>query len=222
MKFLRRTHAALAPVFLSAALAMTASAPAMADIHTETADAGGSLATAQSTMGMPTAIRGNLSGSAGGDGTDLYRIYLGAGNVFTATTAASAISYNNFDTTLFLFDATGRGLVANDDDASVGPQSTLSFTATASGYYFLGIAGNGLDAVSGNQSIFAGLAGSTGQMAPAPGAGALTGWNGYTSEGDAYEIALQVQAVPEPQTLALMLAGIAVCGTVARRRRQAR
>ncbi|MEJ5294500.1 MAG: DVUA0089 family protein [Fimbriimonadales bacterium] len=96
-------------------------------------DAGDLPETAQST-GSDTipAIRGQLDT----DDVDMYAIYIEDPSAFSATTVGGA----TFDTQLWLFDANGKGVVANDD--SGGLQSRIDNTAgciTAPGVYYLAI-----------------------------------------------------------------------------------
>lgn len=193
----------------------------------ESGDAGELTSTAQTTAGSGSidSIRGSLLTTSGTDYPDLFRIYLRAGTAFTATTTASSIAYNNFDTTLFLFDSTGRGVVANDDDPSFGPTSTINFTASIADYYYLAIAGTGYTPVSAGGPIFGSLYGQN-QVGPTGSGGAspLTGWISESSEGDLYEIQLRgafagaaAAAVPEPGSMLLAALGLGAIG-VSRRR----
>ena len=89
------------------------------------------------------------------DQEDLYRFCLAGGGMFSATTAGSDIS----DTQLFLFDAAGRGVFANDDNAE-GLQSTLpaglELTPKTGGIYYLGVSSFDADPLSEAVLIFAG------------------------------------------------------------------
>ena len=60
------------------------------------------------------------------------------------------------DPKLFLFDALGNGVYANDDRFGSTQPTLLSggFSPVESGTYFLGISGTGLEAVSENGQIF--------------------------------------------------------------------
>jgi hypothetical protein len=115
-------------------------------------DAGSLPATAQIIPGPVETITGSLATL---DQEDVYRLCLAGGRTFSATTAGSEIA----DTQLFLFDATGRGVYANDDDAG-GLQSTLpadlTFTPTRGGIYYLGVSSFDADPVSATGPVFEG------------------------------------------------------------------
>lgn len=215
---------------LAGAVLMTlAAGAAHAGPVTEGGDAGQLLGSAQTFSGSSaiSAITGSLLTSSATDYADLFRVYLYAGSVFSATTTASAWNTNNFDTALFLFDSTGHGVVANDDDPNVGPQSTITISQTvgSSGYYYLAIAGAGYTPVSAGGSIFGNLVGKDQVGAVgAGGSGALSGWQSISHEGGDYEVVLQgayanVSAVPEPTTITMLMAGLGLVGVAARRRR---
>lgn len=211
---------------LAAACTCLAAPAAHAITYVEVGDAGQTIGTAQAVAGPGAidAIRGSLLTSSSTDRADLFAIYLTAGQAFSATTTASSLAFNDFDTTLFLFSGSGLGLLASDDDA--GPQSTISgFMPSTSGVYYLGIAGAGYNPISAGGSIFPVLSGG-GQFGPTgPGGGQpLIGWNSTTSEGDAYEVRLTgvlASAVPEPASAWTLLAGLMVCGAHLARRRNA-
>ena len=207
-----------------AALGATASHASL--IYNEVGDAGEVIASAQSILGTGAldAIQGSLQTSSPSDYADLFAIYLTSGQTFSATTTMSSLSYNNFDTALFLFDGAGFGLLANDDDG--GPQSTLSgFVPSYSGLYYLAIAGAGYDPISAGGSIFPSMifGGQFGPTGPG-GAQPLSGWQSITSEWDAYEIVLTgasyvTASVPEPSSS--LLVGSALAAVVVTRRRRA-
>ena len=113
------------------ALAMPASAFAAG----ETGDAGELPATAQDLSTEPV---DQVSGSfATGADADLYRVCLEGGGTFSASTVGGS----EVDTQLFLLDAEGHGVYANDD-AEATRQSTLPsldpLTPAAPGVYLLG------------------------------------------------------------------------------------
>jgi hypothetical protein len=206
------------------ALGAATSAQAAAVFLEGGTDAGESLATATAVTGSGSvdAIRGTLDGGAD---ADLFAVYLTAGTAFSATTTASGFPYNFFDTVLYLFDAAGKGLIANDDDGNAGgSQSTLSgYIPTVSGLYYLAITGASYTPVSGGAAIFPSLLGQAGNVAANPGAGALSGWNSITSESGDYEIVLTgasaaASDVPEPGSLLLAGAALGAAGLIRRRK----
>jgi hypothetical protein len=216
---------------LAGAILMTlAAGAAHAGPVAESGDAGQLLGSAQTFTGSGaiSAITGSLLTTSGTDYADLFRVYLLAGSTFSATTAASAWSTNNFDTALFLFDSTGHGVVANDDDPNSGPLSTITITKTvgSSGYYYLAIAGAGYTPVSAGGSIFGDLRGLNQQVGAVGlgGSGVLKGWESVSQEGGEYEVVLQgayanAAPVPEPATISMLMAGLGLVGVAARRRR---
>jgi hypothetical protein len=214
----------LASLALAALLVAGATAASAAPIEVESGDAGELTGTAQSFNGTASldAVRGSLLTTSNLDYADLFRIYLTAGQSFSATTTGSGIAYNNFDTGLFLFNGAGLGLLANDDDPNVGPSSSIAnYAPAASGFYYLAIAGAGYTPLSAGGAIFGSLLGLD-QVGPAGPGGALplAAWSSVSSEGGAYEIQLQgalVGVVPEPSSWAMLALGL--CAVAAARRR---
>ncbi|MBT9314015.1 two-partner secretion domain-containing protein [Leptothoe spongobia] len=98
-----------------------------------------------------TTISGQLSHPTD---VDLYEIYLSGTEPFSASTVTTNTASPN--TQLFLFDATGRGLYGNDNDATCGcRQSTLQpGTQLPEGIYYLGIASYAAEPASSTGAIF--------------------------------------------------------------------
>jgi hypothetical protein len=106
---------------------------ASAQIWYEQGDAGDLPETAQSTG---SGILSQIQGSLDVNDVDMYAIYITDPAAFSASTVGGA----TWDTQLFLFDANGVGVVAEDDTG--GLQSTIDNTAgciTAPGLYYLAI-----------------------------------------------------------------------------------
>lgn len=165
-------------------LALLALAPA-AGAAVESGDAGDLPATAQDLTGAPvTAIEGTL---AEGSDVDMYRLCLDGGRSFSA----SAVGGTAVDTQLFLFDAAGRGVYANDDQGDGVVQSLLPaghpLTPLAQGEYFLAVGVYNLDPQSDGGSIFPAVTGVTGPTGPG-GAGPVTGWGGRPDVPGAYTL----------------------------------
>lgn len=152
---------------------------------TEVGDAGSTPATGQSPVGAGAlaSISGNVPTS--GD-LDMYMIRIVNEAAFSATTVGATPTLG--DTQLFLLDATGHGVVCNDD-AGGGTRSTIdSSLVTANGNYFLAVAGYDRDVTNNGALIFANT--STGQIAANPAAGPANGTTTGTSPTGTYTIIL--------------------------------
>lgn len=159
-------------------------------------------------------IVGKLDG--GNDMEDMFCIRITNPQAFSATTIGGA----DYDTQLFLFNATGFGVTFNDDSAG-GFRSTLtSQFVTAPGIYHIAITGYNRDAVdAGGALIWNNTPFSVERAPDGPGAAnAIAGWTGTGSTGD-YVITLtgaEFCQVPAPGAMALLGLG----GLVAARRRR--
>ena len=226
---------ALPLVFATACLPFAGSA--FADNYAEVGDAGDMLNTAQVTIAplgpltALTAITGTTTlTNQIGDG-DMFQIAVTTSTTLTASTTAFIAGANNFDTQIFLFNAAGLGVAANDDSASGGEQSSLSATVTP-GLYYIAIEGSGRYPVdSTGKLIFPnytdGTTDSTGTYAANTGALALAGYTGNTNEGGKYVLALTgaqfaaigtPAAAPEPSSLAAIATGMGGLMLILRRR----
>lgn len=194
-------------------------------------DAGESLATAQviGPVGADTSINaisgriGSASATAAVDDADLYGIFLTSNTTFTATvTAPSPFSGGVFDTALSLFNSSGNGLIFNDDTSGTNTLSTISFTPTQDGVYYLGISNYSYFAKdAANKFIFPDTTAipgpdPTGLYSSNSNAGPLASWGngaiGFVGDLGTYTINLTgATAVPEPATGGIFL-GFALLG----------
>jgi len=186
-------------------------------VWTEIGDAGDLLGTAQEPTGTGplTTIEGTISDSWD---ADMYKINI----VDPAGFSAYA---RGFDTQLFLFDAGGMGIYANDlngwDDQAFLPSGHVN-GPTSAGTYYLAVS-------SPNNSPFS----SSGQIFPAtlydvygptgPGGGnPVSYWNGTGWQKGSYTIDLTGVAYPAaaPAPGAVLLTGLGICliGWLKRRR----
>jgi hypothetical protein len=173
-------------------LFFAASGVARAVTVTESGDAGSLPPNAQATTDAVDLITGQLGSS---DDEDMYRICLTGGKTFSATTNGSDLG----DPQLFLFDATGRGVYANDDNGEPPDflQSTLPaghpLTPDTGGTYYLAISSFRNRPVSQGGEIF--------EFAPplfdpvlgpvGPGGGSpVTAWNNEGFTTGTYRITL--------------------------------
>lgn len=183
----RRRAAAVAIV----AFAFACAAPAALAGTWSEIDAGDLPATAEAPNGFGplTALSGSLA--AGAD-EDVYKLCLDGGGTFSASTLGTPGSFD--DVQLFLFDAAGMGVYANDDNfetfrAALPAGDAL--TPATGGVYYLAISSYNNDPASSAGLIFpstpfTGLFGPTG-----PGGGAaISGWGGVTFASGTYTIAL--------------------------------
>lgn len=121
--------------------------------------------------------------------TDFIKIWLNAGEVFTASTHPLDSLYDP-DTVIALFDGVNPTAVVWDDDSGYGLGSTILWQSTVSGWYYLAITGYHV--------------GSKDQ---------ITFYEGATHSEDGRYI-LTISAVPEPASLLTLgwgLQGCSVC-----------
>lgn len=210
-----------------------------ADTYTETGDAADLPAGAQIVTGAAgtplTSISGQLTATNAVYDSDMFEIFISSPSTFSAATTGFVPGANNFDSQIFLFSAAGKGIIANDDAASGGDQSSIdagSFTGAAGAYYLL-ISGSGRYPTSAGGLIFPNFTDGTtdpsttvGPTGPGGGS-AITGYTGTSNEGGNYRIALAGAqfvppgAVPEPSATATVIASLVGLALLLRRRRLA-
>jgi hypothetical protein len=152
-----------------------------------------------------------IVGSLSAYDVDLWRFDIFFTGQFTAQTN---VPY--YDPQLFLFDASGNGIIGNNDIGGDPPSyNTNAFIHTIldPGTYYLGISRNDLDPIDATghdlfDDVWPGL------QNPWDIAGPLAGWSGTVDAGNfgtpnAYKIYTQVLPTPEPVTLLLFGAGLA-------------
>ncbi|MGL4465212.1 MAG: DVUA0089 family protein [Planctomycetia bacterium] len=217
-------------------LALSA-APAAASIYIETSDAGDMPGTAASTGSSGPLY--SILGSIGPRGdVDAFWIKITDPSNFSAFTSSLV---NGFDSQLFLFDACGHGLLANDNPptpalrlllgnkGSILRGSDLGGALTA-GVYLLAISASDVDPISLLGEIFDDAPKNDVHTADGPGADhPITGWNGSSNiRCDEYVIGLtgahrsgpgDCEPVPEPASLSVWAAAALLGMGTARRRR---
>jgi hypothetical protein len=141
----------------------------------EAGDAGDLPGTSQE-VGPPGPLP-QIQGSAGSSSDrDMFKICLTGGGDFSASTVGGT----GFDTQLFLLNADGLGVYANDDAGAPGPSrlpADHSLTPRAAGVYYLAISHFDFDPISEDGLIFpnrSGVAGPTGPGGKKP----MIGWGG--------------------------------------------
>jgi len=198
---------------------------AQAATFSETGDAGQTLPTAarlNSTLGdnQPlSAISGNLSGPTD---ADLFQIFI----TDPAGFSASTVGGSTVDTQLFLFSATGAGVITNDDFTDLISQSLIPVGSSRSGLgpftagvYYIGVSTFGYDPrTSTNANVFA-----TGTPTDllGPNTGTLSQWGGnpFATPGGAYTITLTGATTgPAPMTL-LGVVALGGVGSLLKRRK---
>jgi hypothetical protein len=152
----------------------------------EVGDAGAVPAAAQAPQG--TGRLPAISGAVAVSGDiDYYLIHIVDEANFSASTIGAGPTLA--DTQLFLFDASGAGVVCNDDEAGGSTRSRIDSThVTSNGTYFLAVSGYNRDPTNNDQPIFPNT--FTGQIQPTPGRGPANGTTTATSGTGTYVIQL--------------------------------
>jgi hypothetical protein len=197
---------------------------------TEMGDAGDLLGSAQTPTGELTTITGIASTSLD---ADLYRIFISSPSTFSASVSGGD-GTGLYNSALALFNQNGLGVYANDDAILGNGQPGLpvahALGPQAAGIYYLAIFDFTSTPTSGNVSTldtfifptvgypFTQIVGPTGGGGTSP----LNGWFPLDDEiplHGSYSIALTgVSPIPEPETYAMLLAGLAMLGGMARGR----
>lgn len=200
---------------------------AQAVTFAESNDAGDKINTSQ-VISSGTFFLESISGSLADNDADLFQIFLTGGQTFSATTKnaqTDQIPIDNLlgipteliaDPQLFLFDSAGRGVYANDD--SFGSlQSTLSsldFSPTEAGIYYLAISSSGYEPVSNDTRIFPNAVSA--EVISSNSDIILTNFVGTSVSNGRYDIALSgAKAVPEPASM-LGVLSLGIWGIVKR------
>jgi hypothetical protein len=164
----------------------------------EDGDAGGLPATAQDLTGAGV---NTINGTLDDADIDMYEVCVDGGGTFSA----SSVGGTSVDTQLFLFDSSGRGVYANDDETEdVVSQSLLpsghALTPQARGEYYLAVGAYNIDPLGAEEPIFGpgtGVVGPTG-----PGGGEpVSGWGGRSGGPGPYTLTLTgATCAPPPDT----------------------
>ena len=198
---------------------------------TQTKEAGETLTSAQVIPSGPLSLE-SISGTISQTNpANLFKIFLTGGKTFSATTKINPGSLA--DPQLFLFDSSGKGIYANDDESINTQQATLpkgEFSPSDAGIYYLGISGFDYNPVGTNGSkIFPDFPDVDFKtVVKSSGDGfQLEEFDGLILDGGSYNITLTgvqtagTKAVPEASSgLGLLAFGVLSTGAIASRRRQ--
>ena len=186
LRWSRRSRRGLAVVLASllSTSALLAPRPAAADAgeYAESGDAGSTLADAAvpGGTGALTKISGSLADNLD---EDLYKICV------SGTFKAVIPDPQPFDSTLYVFDETGAGVVSNDDAVPSG--SEISGFAIAPGTYYLAVAAYDNDPIDANGAEIWPDEPFGGSKPPNDGVGVLDHWGGSGGATGAYFVNLE-------------------------------
>jgi hypothetical protein len=174
------------------ACVLAVAAPVSAQVWSEAAhgDAGPLPATAQRCAGAGPLTA--ITGTSASNDVDMFEIRITDAATFQATTVGGA----TFDTQLFLFDQSGRGVVINDNDpVGSSEQSRLSsLFVPGPGAYFLAITRYDRDPVSLSNAYLWSRTGNRDAERRPDGSGQrdpVMGWMSTTSGSATYTISLR-------------------------------
>lgn len=171
----RRAHLSVRVFGLVLVALVGFAGPAWAATFAEVADAGDTLATANVPKG--TGSLDTITGALGPIDADVYKICVtGAFSAFVGDAGEGSPEVD--DPTLYLFDASGNGIVMNDDVGGDPYESGALITPTLTpGTYYLAISGYDMDPHdSADNEIFPD-APFTSQNPPNAGVGPLDHWD---------------------------------------------
>lgn len=206
--------------------------PAHAVDWTEISDAGQLVGTAQEPTGDGRLrnIYGTISTT---NDVDMYRLYISNPDTFSASVNSTS---GDLDSAIGLFNEGGFALYANDD-AMLGTRNAALPAGhvngpQAPGWYHLAVVPLGTPPVSGDgftpdHYMFPNVSSPYTQVFTASGPGGaspLTGWAPVDDMAlnEGYRLRLsgvQVSPIPEPETYAMLLAGLGLIGAMVRRRK---
>jgi len=195
--------------------------PAGAATMAEIGDAGDLPGIAQTSAGMQpfgTPLDSITGTIASASDQDMFEIFINDPATFSASTNNSGTNLTvDDDTMLFLLDASGRGVLGNDDADVTSFKSTIPIGSLtgASGVYFIAVSIFANTPISSGGEIFdlAALVPGAAVGPNGPGGGSpITGWDLFPdpSQTGPYRIDLTgATFVPEPSTVALTALGLA-------------
>lgn len=197
----------LSTLLLAAGLS-AAGSNAYAMMETEGLTGNNTFATANSGGNGTFEIHGDISPV---QDVDIWTFDLAAGSTFSVNSLVMYMTYSGvFDINLVLFNSAGQSVASNSGNLNSSVSDLFSYVVGSSGDYFLTVSAyqnTPLDAF-GND-----LGDTNGYWY---GATTFDSWSGDAFGSGHY--GLQITAVPEAETYAMMLAGLGLVGWAARRR----
>jgi hypothetical protein len=193
--------------FLAAGAGLAVAAAAHGQQWMESGDAGDLPGSAQAALG--TGSLQLITGTIDASDADMFQIAICDFASFSATT----VGQTTVDTQLFLFDASGLGVVSDDDTLNMGTQSTIpTGYVFTNGIYYLALSAYNRDPMSAGGSIFDPPAFTTVQVPNGPGAGQpVSSWDGTSGSTGPYGIALTGACMVDPAATGACCLGDGTC-----------